>query len=99
MATKKEELEKCQQAFADYISLSKYLFGDDAPLDVNEIPIDNPYYDAARAIAEDMDLDWATMTHEDSTRVMLNLLGEYFYAIKPDSQYKPVLSITFKKEA
>lgn len=98
MATKKEQLEKAQQAIADYINLSKYLFGDDAPLDVNEIPEDSPYFQTAKDIADAMELDWKQMSHEDSNRVMLNLLSEYFYAIQPeDAEYKPVLTISFQK--
>lgn len=97
MATKKEQLEQSQKAIGEYFQLSGFLFGDDAPLDVNEIPEDNPYYATAKDIADEMGLDWKTMSHNDSNRVMLNLLSDYFYRIKPDDKYQPVLSITFQK--
>lgn len=97
MSTKKEQLEQSQKAIGDYFSLSNYLFGDDAPLDVNEIPKDNRFYETAKAISDEMGLDWEKMSHDESNRVMLNLLSEYFYGIKPDDQYKPVLSVNFKK--
>lgn len=97
MATKKELLEKSQKAIGDYFSLSKYLFGDDAPIDVNEIPKESPFYETARSLSDEMGLDWDNMSHEDSNRVMLNLLSEYFYNIDVDEKYKPVLTISFQK--
>lgn len=97
MATKKEVLEQSQKAIADFFNLSKYLLGDDAPYDVNEIPTDSLFYETARAISDEMKLDWDNMEHEDSNRVMLNLLSEYFCAIKPDDKYDAVLTISFKK--
>lgn len=97
MATKKELLEQSQKAVGDYFELSKYLFGDDAPQDVNEIPSDNPFYESAKAISDEMGLNWENMSHEDSNRVMLNLLSDYFFSIQPDEKYKPVLTISLQK--
>lgn len=97
MATKKELLEQSQKAIGDYFELSKYLFGEDAPQDVNEIPEDNPFYESARAIADEMKLDWENMSHEDSNHVMLNLLADYYFSIQTDEKYTPVLTISFKK--
>lgn len=97
MATKKELLEQSQKAIGEYFELSKYLFGEDAPLDVNEIPTDNPFYQSAKSIADELGMDWKNMSHEDSNRVMLNLLSDYFFSIQPDEKYKPVLTISFQK--
>lgn len=97
MATKKEVLEQSQKAIATFFQLSKFLFGEDAPYDVNEIPEDNPHYESAKAISDEMELDWNNMTHEDSNRVMLNMLGDAFAAIEPDEHYDAVLTISFKK--
>lgn len=97
MATKKELLEQSQKAIGEYFELSKYLFGDDAPNDVNEIPSDSPFYEPAKEIANEMGLDWENMSHEDSNRLMLNLLSDYFYNITTDDKYKPVLTISFQK--
>ena len=97
MATKKELLEQSQKAIGDFFNLSKYLLGEDAPYDVNEIPCDSPFYKDAKAISEEMDLDWDNMSHEDSNRVMLNLLSEYFCNIKPEEKYDAILTISFKK--
>ena len=98
MATKKEALAQSQKALEEFFNLSKFLLGEEAPYDVNEIPEDDPFYEAAKNMAEDMELDWKEMTHEDSNRVMLNLLSEAFLNIKPDGDYKTVLTISFTKE-
>ena len=97
MATKKELLEQSQQAIGEYFKLSDFLFGDSAPNDINELSSDSPYYETAKALSDEMGLDWENMAHEDSNRVMLNLLGEYWASIQTDEKYKPVLSITFQK--
>lgn len=97
MATKKEALEQSQKALEEFFNLSKFLLGEEAPYDVNEIPEDHPFYEPARAIAEDMELDWEKMSHEDSNRVMLNLLSDYFLSIKPDGDYQTVLTVSFTR--
>jgi len=97
MATKKELLEQSQQAIGEYFKLSDFLFGESAPNDINELSTDNPYYETAKALSDEMGLDWENMSHEDSNRVMLNLLGEYWASIQADEKYKPVLTITFQK--
>jgi len=97
MTTKKDSLEQSQKAIAEYFQLSKFLFGDDAPNDINEMPTDNPFYETAKAISDEMGLDWDKMSHEDSNRVMLNILAEYFANIQPDDKYQPVLTISFQK--
>lgn len=98
MATKKEMLEQSQKAMGDFIKLADYLFGDNAPLDVNEIPKDNPFYEDIRSISDEMELDWDKMEHNDSNRVMLNVLSEYYYRIQPeDESCKPVVTISFRK--
>jgi hypothetical protein len=97
MATKKEVLEQSQKAIANFFQLSKFLFGEEAPYDVNEIPEDNPHYESAKAISDEMELDWKNMSHDDSNRVMLNMLADAFAAIEPDEHYGTVLTISFKK--
>jgi hypothetical protein len=97
MATKKEVLEQSQKAIANFFQLSKFLFGEEAPYDVNEIPEDNPHYESAKAISDEMELDWKNMSHDDSNRVMLNMLADAFAAIEPDEHYDAVLTISFKK--
>lgn len=97
MATKKEALQKSQEATAKFFQLSKFLFSEDAPYDVNEIPQDSPFYESAKTISDEMELDWENMSHEDSNRVMLNMLADAFSAIEPDGEYDTTLTISFKK--
>lgn len=97
MPTKDKALMQAQESIADFFKLSKYLLGDNAPYDANEIPKDSPYYNDARALVEELGIDWDNMTHEDSNRVFINLLSDYYMNIRTDENYIPVLSITFKK--
>ena len=97
MATKKEVLEQSQKAIGDFFTLAKYLLGENAPYDINEIPKDSPFYETAKAISDGCGLDWNNMSHEDSNRVMLNMLSEYFCNIQPDEKYDAILTISFKK--
>lgn len=97
MATKKEVLQKSQEAIANYFQLSKFLFSEDAPYNVNEIPQDSPFYESAKAISDEMELDWENMSYEDSDLVMINMLTDAFAAIEPDEHYDAVLTISFKK--
>lgn len=101
MATKKEALEASQQAMKDYIALSGYLLGEEAPNNVNEIPADNPFYQSAVSIAKELNLfdNWENLTYEESDNVIINLLMDYFHRIKTDEEYIPVLTISFKKKS
>lgn len=97
MATTKEILKQSQEAIGEFIKLSKYLFSEDAPYDVNEIPQDNPFHEQAKAISEEMGLNWEKMSDDESNRVMLNMLAEAFFNIQPEEGYEAVLTISFKK--
>ena len=97
MATKKELLEQSQKAIGEFFKISDFLLGDNAPYDINELKDDNPYYETAKELADEMEVDWEKMTHEESNRVVINLLAEYYARIQTDDKYKPVLSITFQK--
>lgn len=98
MATTKEALAASQKALGEFFELANYLFNDDAPYNVNEIPTDHKFYPLAKGLADDLGIDWENMSHEDSNRMMLNLLSESFYEIKPIEGYKPTLTITFKED-
>ena len=98
MATKKELLEQSQKAIGEFFQISDFLLGDNAPYDINELKDDSPYYDTAKELADEMEIDWEKMTHEESNRIVVNLLAEYYARIQPDDKYQPVLSITFQKK-
>lgn len=97
MATKKELLEQSQEAIGKFFKLADYLLGDDAPYDINEMPSDNPFYEDAKEICQSIDVDWDNMTHEESNRVVINMLADFFCAIQSVEKYQPVLTITFQK--
>lgn len=68
------------EVFQKYIRLSKYLFAQTGEFiyDVNEIPKNNEFYKAAKAIAKKFEINWETMTHEESNRIMLALLSDTY---------------------
>lgn len=100
MANKKELIEESVKATGDFFKLADLLLGgaEDAPYEINELKEDNEFYETAREISDEMKLDWDNMSHEDSNRVMLNLLGEYYARIQTSEDYQPILNITFKKK-
>lgn len=98
MATKKELLEQSQKAIGEFFQISDFLLGDNAPYDINELKDDSPYYETAKELADEMEIDWEKMTHEESNRIVVNLLAEYYARIQSDDKYQPVLSITFQKK-
>lgn len=68
------------EVFQKYLRLSKYLFAQTGEFiyDVNEIPKTNEFYKATKAIAKKFEIDWKTMTHEESNRIMLALLSDTY---------------------
>lgn len=79
----KHDLKLFHDTYLRYITLSKYLFasGDEAIYDINEIPKDNYFYKPAKAIAKQLGISWAKMTHEESNRIMLALLEDTYNAM------------------
>ena len=79
----------------EFIELSKLLFGmgENSPYDINELKSDNKFYKPAKELAEELEIDWDKMTHEESNRIMLSLLDDYFNRINVDGDYKYSLSI------
>lgn len=77
------DLAKVKEAYLRYIDLSMFLFGmgDAAVYDVNEIPKKHKFYNLAHSLAASMDIDWKTMTHEESNRIMLAMLDDTYNAI------------------
>lgn len=95
--TKKEALEQSQNAIGELFNLIKYLYNDDAPYDMKDIPESSPYYEAAKDIAKEAGIDWENMTHAESNSIMVNLIGEYYYNLRPVDKYVPVLTISYKQ--
>ena len=71
--------------------------GDRSPYDINEIKEDNEFYKPAKNLAEELEIDWEKMTHEESNRIMLALLDEYYNRIMVDKDYRFTMSVTVKE--
>ena len=79
----KKNLVDASDALMHYWELSKYLFARTKELvyDVKEIPDNLPYAALAREIAEDLNIKWDKMTHDDSNRIMLAMLEDTYNRI------------------
>lgn len=98
MATKKELLTQAQERLEKFFSLCALLLGEDAPYNVNELAQDSQWYDDMKELSDEMELDWENMSHEDSNRVVINALADKYCLINEVEGYKPLLTISFKKE-
>lgn len=81
------EAEREVKAFDKYLRLSSLLFDEDnenCPYRMNELKEDNVFYKEAKALADELEIDWDKMTDEESNRIMLNLLGDSYMAMKPE---------------
>lgn len=99
----KKEVEvrkKAIEKVITYFKLSTLLFGmgDKSPYDINEIKEDNEFYKPAKALAAELKIDWGKMTHEESNRIMLSLLDDYFNQINVDGDYKFTLLVNIEKK-
>ena len=93
---KRAKLEKASVAVRDFMQLCSFLFGDNAPYEMNEIESDSPYYKLATELADEMEIDWKKMQHSDSNRLMLALLDEYFQNIREQEDETVVVEIKAK---
>lgn len=98
MSSTKELLVESQKAIGEYIELSNYLFAEDAPLQINDIPSNNKFYPVAHEIVEELGLKWDNVNRNDSNRIMLEMLAEYFVRIKDVEGFKPLITVSFMKE-
>lgn len=106
MATKRKQKEEAgdkklqllYDTYTKYIALSRYLFGSKNPIyDINEMPGDCDFFTDAVRIAEQLEVDWKTMSHEDSNRVMLALLEDYYQAMAKVGKKKDlIVEVTLK---
>ena len=96
-----QKLERSSEAVKAFLKLSSYLFGDNAPYDMNEIKEDSEYYSIAKELADEMEIDWQTMSHTDSNRIMLAMLDDYFQNIRDNEDERvkvEVKSILIEKK-
>lgn len=91
MAKKKEEeqnMKPAYDAWMNFMKLCGLLFNpfSTSIYDINELKEDSEFYKPARELCEEMEVEWDDMTHEDSNRVMLALLEDYYNAIQIDKE-------------
>ena len=97
--TKKKESEKKMspevEAWIEFYKLCRLLFNpySTAMYNINELKEDSEFYKPAQDLCDEMDIDWETMSHEDSNRVMLALLDDYYNAIQVDKEKDYVFKI------
>ena len=82
--------KKTLEAFFRYYELSSLLFDQKQSeiYNVTDIPKANKFYKPAKDIA--MQINWKTMTHEESNRIMLALLEDSFNLIREIEDSKAI---------
>lgn len=84
----KSEVQELFDSFMRYFKLSNLLFSgnDYCPYSMNELKEDSEFYQQAKELCNEMEIDWEKMTPEQSNRVMLALLEDNYMAIKNGNQ-------------
>jgi len=102
MAKKKESESKTNRAFEAWMAfmeLCKTLFGDDnAPYNVNELDKSSKFYNYAVELAKELEIDWDGMSHEESNRLMLALLDDYYQNIREVQNSSVIFKITVEEK-
>ena len=75
--------KKTLEAFFRYYELISLFFG--------EKKKQIYYYELAKEIAKQLEIDWESMTHEESNRVMLALLEDSFNLIRDIEDSKSII--------
>ena len=84
--------KKTLEAFFRYYELSSLLFDQKQSeiYNVTYIPKTNKFYKPAKDIAKQLQINWKTMTHEESNRIMLALLEDSFNLIREIENSKAI---------
>lgn len=93
---KTSEAQKTLDSYLRYISLSKCLFaeGDKGIYNINELPKEHEFYKPAMKMAKDLEISWKSMTHEESNRIMLALLEDFYLDMAKNTENKKNLVLT-----
>ena len=89
MAKKKSEekkgdaIDKTCVNVLEFWELCKLLFADteETPYKMNELKETNKFYDEAREMAKELEIDWDKMDNSDSNRIMINMLADRYERI------------------
>lgn len=92
-----ESLNNATIAVRDFFQMCNYFFGDNPPYEVKDIPENNAYHKLAVEICDEMQIDWDAMTHEDSNRIILAMLDDYFNQIRESADEKVCIEIKASK--
>ena len=85
--------KKTLEAFFGYYLLSRFFLGQNQKeiYFFTDIPKTNKFYELAKEIAKQLEIDWENMTHEESNRVMLALLEDSFNLIRDIEDSKSII--------
>lgn len=80
-------------AFFRYFRLSSLLFDarEEEIYNVTDIPVSGEFYELAKGMAKQLNINWTEMTHEDSNRIMLALLESSFNTIREIEDSKSIV--------
>ena len=83
MSADPKERQKTLNAFFEFFDLSRILFNRQLKqiYNVSDFPKRSRFYKMAQNMAEELSIDWSTMSHTDSNRVMLAMLESSFNKI------------------
>lgn len=98
-----KERQKTLDAFFEFFDLSRILFNRRLKeiYNVSDIPKRSRFYKMAQGMAKELSIDWSTMSHEDSNRVMLAMLESSFnkiVEIEDSSSIDLIVKIKSKNE-
>lgn len=88
---KKEEIvvsptyrQSVKEGFFNYFELSSMLFDREKEeiFDVSDIPKNSKFRKMAEDTASNLGINWKSMSHQDSNRIMLSMLEETFNVIR-----------------
>ena len=61
------------------------------------MPENNKFYGPAKGLTEELELDWDNLTQDESNRVMINLLGDYFMNIQESKDKRYIIDVTVRE--
>lgn len=80
-----------------FLELAKLLFSGQTDIyNINELEKDSKFYSDAVNLANEMEINWEKMSHEDSNRIMLALLEDTYMAMKPENGFEAVCKFELK---
>ena len=100
MAKEEEKKKTAQEAWLEFAKLCRLLFGlgDKCPYNMNEIKEGEDFYEQAKELADELEIKWDSMSHDESNRLMLALLDDYYNAIQIDKNAGYVIKVSVEEK-